>query len=210
MEIKLVDEFRQKIMEIDSSGETSKSDVVADGIIMSRKFTSNMDDKRAYRYFRVKQTGRNGYTSSVSKYLYLGYWELYGTLKGKTWGRVRDTAVKTIQKGNSRLSGGVFKVKPTSPSRFQLQLPLHRKVTVKRKSVNDSWGFTTDSYGRINNVTDLSLEAKGIMSQCCAGYSYNQITAVDGVEIRDLKDCNGHSVYKKCIDDMMKDKTTCT
>ena len=83
-------------------------------------------------------------------------------------------------------------------------------VLVTRKSVDEPWGFTTDSYGRVNKVTDLSLEAKGIIAQCCASYSYNQITAVDGTEVRDMKNFHGHSQFKKCIDDAMKDKTSCT
>ena len=68
-------------------------------------------------------------------------------------------------------------------------------VLVTRKSVDEPWGFTTDSYGRVNKVTDLSLEAKGIMAQGCASYGFNQITAVDGTDVRDMKDFHGHSQY---------------
>ena len=205
-EMKVTRAFKEKIKELG----TSTSDDHIDGVIISRKFTSNMDEKKPYRYFRIKQEGRNGYASSVSKYMYMGYWELYGTLTGKTWGRVFNFPVKTLKIGETKFSGGVFKVKPTIPPRFDSQLPLHRKVLVTRKSVDEPWGFTTDSYGRVNKVTDLSLEAKGIMAQGCASYGFNQITAVDGTDVRDMKDFYGHSQYKKTIDEAMKDKTTCT
>ena len=79
-EMKIIHAFKEKIKELDSTRGTSTSDDNVDGIIISRKFTSNMDEKKPYRYFRIKQQGRNGYSSSRSNYLYMGYWELYGRL----------------------------------------------------------------------------------------------------------------------------------
>jgi len=206
-ELKKIQTFKENASKIDPSALSAKS---AAGLIVSRMFRSDMNKRKAYRFFRIQQTGRNGYNSSISNYMYLGYWELYGTLTGKSWGRVRNDTVKQLKAGETKFSGDFFQVKRTVPDRFSLQLPLHRSVTVTRNSKDDSWGFVLDSYGRVQNVTDLSLEAKGIISLQSASYAYNQITAVNGVNIRDMDGFTGQSSMKKCIDDVMKDKTTCT
>ncbi len=206
-ELKLIERFSNRVKEFEPKRDLKKSQEL--GLIMSRKFTSTMNKKKAYRYFRIKQTGRNGYAASLSNYLYLGYWELFGELRGEKWGRVNNQLVKTLNIGETKFSGDVFRVRSTVPSRFHLVLPPHRQVSVTRATTSDPWGFTIDTYGRVSAVTDLSLEAKGIMSLQCVSYAYNQITRCNGVEIRREKDFKTQADHKKIIDRLTANKTTC-